>query len=81
MAYRDSSYSSGFKFRSKENINDFSAVLLSGPPGIGKTTAAHVIAKTNGYELLEFNASDVRSKKILEVRTQMQVFRIDGGSK
>ncbi|CAO3693827.1 unnamed protein product [Umbelopsis ramanniana] len=62
----DSSYSSGFKFRNKESINDFSAVLLSGPPGIGKTTAAHIIAKTNGYELLEFNASDVRSKKILE---------------
>jgi len=71
MTYRDSSYSSGFKFRNKESINDFSAVLLSGPPGIGKTTAAHVIAKTNGYELLEFNASDVRSKKILEVRTPM----------
>lgn len=39
---------------------------MSGPPGIGKTTAAHVVAKTNDYELLEFNASDVRNKKILE---------------
>lgn len=56
-----------FKFRDKERISDFAAVLLSGPPGIGKTTAAHVVAKTNGYEALEFNASDVRSKKILEV--------------
>jgi len=55
-----------FKYRNKENINDFGAVLMSGPPGIGKTTAAHVAAKVNGYELLEFNASDVRSKKVLE---------------
>jgi replication factor C subunit 1 len=39
---------------------------MSGPPGIGKTTAAHVVAKVNDYELLEFNASDVRNKKVLE---------------
>ncbi|GAN09055.1 DNA replication factor C, large subunit [Mucor ambiguus] len=58
-------HSRGFE-NSGDNINDYSAILLSGPPGIGKTTTATVVAKTNGYEPLEFNASDVRSKKVLE---------------
>lgn len=35
--------------------------------GIGKTTMAHLVAQTEGYDPLEFNASDVRSKKALEV--------------
>ena len=38
------------------------AVLLSGPPGIGKSTMATLISKHEGYETVEFNASDVRSK-------------------
>ncbi|KAH3673297.1 hypothetical protein WICMUC_003757 [Wickerhamomyces mucosus] len=41
------------------------AVLIHGPPGIGKTTAAHLIAKSLGYDILEKNASDVRSKSLL----------------
>lgn len=41
-------------------------MLISGPPGIGKTTAAHVTAKLAGYNVIELNASDVRSKKLLE---------------
>ena len=41
------------------------AVMLSGPPGIGKTTAAHLVAKSLGYDVLEKNASDVRSKGLL----------------
>ncbi|ODV86724.1 hypothetical protein CANARDRAFT_185793, partial [[Candida] arabinofermentans NRRL YB-2248] len=46
-------------------INGFRAVMISGPPGIGKTTAAHLIAKSLGYDIIEKNASDVRSKKQL----------------
>ncbi|CDO93594.1 unnamed protein product [Kluyveromyces dobzhanskii CBS 2104] len=44
---------------------DMRAVMLSGPPGIGKTTAAHLVAKSLGYDVLEKNASDVRSKGLL----------------
>lgn len=31
---------------------------------IGKSTAAIVIAKSKGFEVIEFNASDVRNKKV-----------------
>ncbi len=38
------------------------AALLSGAPGIGKTTAAHIVAKSLGFDVLELNASDTRSR-------------------
>ncbi|KAK8094563.1 replication factor RFC1 C terminal domain-containing protein [Apiospora hydei] len=34
--------------------------------GIGKTTAAHLAAKLEGFDVLEQNASDTRSKKLVE---------------
>ncbi|KAJ1986364.1 Chromosome transmission fidelity protein 18 [Dimargaris cristalligena] len=36
-------------------------MLLAGPPGLGKTTLAHIIAQQAGYATVEINASDDRS--------------------
>lgn len=37
------------------------AVLLLGPPGIGKTTLAHRVFQAAGFKTVEFNASHTRS--------------------
>jgi replication factor C large subunit len=37
-------------------------LLLVGPPGIGKTTIAYLVAKQFSYDMIGLNASDVRSK-------------------
>ncbi|XP_020812715.1 replication factor C subunit 1 [Drosophila serrata] len=44
----------------------YKAALLSGPPGIGKTTTATLVAKELGFDAVEFNASDTRSKRLLK---------------
>jgi replication factor C subunit 1 len=41
------------------------ASLLTGPPGLGKTTAATLVSRECGYEAINLNASDTRSKSTL----------------
>ncbi|KAJ8747494.1 hypothetical protein K2173_014393 [Erythroxylum novogranatense] len=43
-------------------------LLLCGPPGLGKTTLAHVAAKHCGYRVVEVNASDDRSLSSIEAK-------------
>ncbi|MDH2901143.1 MAG: AAA family ATPase [archaeon] len=38
------------------------AVLLTGPPGVGKSTSVYATASELGYSIVEYNASDVRTK-------------------
>ncbi|KAJ5363424.1 Replication factor C subunit 1 [Penicillium cataractarum] len=55
-----------FKKAGPDGSGVYRAVMIHGPPGIGKTTAAHLVAKLEGYDIVETNASDTRSKKLVE---------------
>ncbi|MFL6525715.1 MAG: AAA family ATPase [Nitrososphaera sp.] len=43
-------------------------LLLVGPPGTGKTTLVHALAKQFDYDMIEMNASDIRNKEALQAR-------------
>ncbi|CAK1548725.1 unnamed protein product [Leptosia nina] len=44
----------------------YKAALLSGPPGVGKTTTVSLVCKELGFDMVEFNASDTRSKNLIK---------------
>ncbi|GAQ81032.1 hypothetical protein KFL_000690130 [Klebsormidium nitens] len=56
----------------KNNADDEKkAALLSGPPGLGKTSAATILCEEMGYEVMEVNASDARGKADRDVQKGM----------
>lgn len=55
-----------FQKRGPDGLGGYRTIMIHGPPGIGKTTAAHLAAKLAGYDVIEGNASDTRSKKLVE---------------
>ncbi|GAB0133768.1 hypothetical protein EsDP_00002165 [Epichloe bromicola] len=59
---------SGLKQQGEEEKPHRKILMLTGPPGLGKTTLAHVCAKQAGYEVLEVNASDDRSRDVVRNR-------------
>jgi len=65
--FRPKNVHAGFKKPGPDGLGLYRAVCLSGPPGIGKTTSAHLVAKLEGYDILEYNASDTRNEKLLRV--------------
>ena len=56
----------GFRLAGKDGSGTYRAVMIHGRPGIGKTTAAQLVAEAEGYDVVETNASDSRSKKLIE---------------
>ena len=60
----------GFKpsgFPGRGGNTDAKAVLLSGPPGIGKSLLARLACRAAGFTVVEYNASDYRSKSAVEL--------------
>lgn len=49
-------------------------LLIHGPPGIGKTSVAHVVAKQAGYSVAEINASDERSGSMMKHKVYSTLF-------
>ncbi|XP_034713970.1 replication factor C subunit 1 isoform X2 [Etheostoma cragini] len=54
------------KFGGKDDGSGFKAALLSGPPGVGKTTTAALACEELGFSYVEMNASCTRSKNSLK---------------
>jgi len=50
----------------EKGIPERRAVFLHGPPGTGKTSSVHVLAEELGFDLLEINASDYRTRTRME---------------
>ena len=53
------------KKKKKKDIPS-NCLFLHGPPGIGKTTMASLLLKKYNYDILEYNASDARTAKIIQ---------------
>ncbi|SMN21797.1 similar to Saccharomyces cerevisiae YMR078C CTF18 Subunit of a complex with Ctf8p that shares some subunits with Replication Factor C and is required for sister chromatid cohesion [Maudiozyma saulgeensis] len=49
-------------------------LLIHGPPGIGKTSVAHVVCKQAGFQVSEINASDERAGQVVKDKIHNTLF-------
>lgn len=58
-------------------------LLLCGAPGLGKTTMAHVLAHQAGYDIVEINASDDRTSKVVHerIKSALETRTLDSGAR
>lgn len=62
------------------------AILFAGPPGIGKTTLATLLLQEYKYDLIEYNASDIRNQKLVKenlksIMGKISISSLMGGNK
>jgi replication factor C subunit 1 len=49
----------------KKSVKFKNCLFLHGSPGLGKTSIANIILKEHGFDVLEFNASEIRNQKLI----------------
>eukprot|EP01132_Coremiostelium_polycephalum_P008065 gene8065-9921_t len=64
--YKKSMLDQQLQQQQEDNTPFYKIILLTGAPGLGKTTLAHILAKQAGYNPVEINASDDRSGSVFE---------------
>ena len=66
----------------KQYVMASQPVILTGPPGTGKTSSARIVAADCGYGLEEINASDDRNKdKLSDILTRSRMKGLFGSGK